>query len=105
MCKSAAAALRPSYDSATRLPVPLTNSTRAFPAFQPGRSTICCRTAARLPVRWAAPAFPMVQEPGAQEAEAVVLTRLERLPVDWTKAAALSAASPRIVRLIEPDVV
>src|SRR2546422_11457428 len=72
----------------------------ALPLAQPGRFTISWSTALRSAVRWFAPTSPRVHATGAQLAEAVVRDLVETSPLEPEKVAALSAACPRIVRLV-----
>jgi hypothetical protein len=95
----------PSYDSAVRVPVPVTTTASALPLAQPGRETICCTTGDRSGVRCSAPRAPAVdQGAGAHVTFAAVRGREETFFDPVVNAAALSVASPPMVRFAFPVV-
>src|SRR5918998_5645842 len=100
MCRSGAAAGLPFRDSAVRWPLPVTTKAIAFPLAQRGRFTTSCTRAARLGVRWPAPASPTVQAGGDHATAALVRGREETVEVAVVKVAALSAAWALIVSVV-----
>ena len=102
-CSRGAPAAVPSYDSGVRCPVPVMMMASERPA-QPGRLTTSWITAARFGVRCSAPAAPTtVQAGGDHIAAAAVFGRDEMFIEAVVKAAALSAACARIVRVVTSD--
>src|SRR5439155_8914104 len=96
----------PSYETAVRFPDPVISSARALPLRHPGRPTISWITGERSGVRCSVPACPAVQGriAGHDTAAWVPVPSLAvKLPLPVVNAAALSAASPRIERVVASD--
>src|SRR4051794_21282465 len=73
----------------------------ALPLAQLERFTISCTSALRFGVRWFGPWLSLeVHATGAHDCEAPVRARVEMLDDDVVNVAALSAAWPRITRLV-----
>ena len=89
-----------------RCPDPVTKSARALPLRHPARPTISWITPASSGVRCSFPACPAVHAgmlPHGVAAWVAAASRAVRLPPAVVKAAALSAGSPRIVRVVASD--